>query len=223
MKFNNSFNFNMNPYFTLTLFDSNRSNPALHKKDKPDKPDWMYSTQYNPNRLSDDQHFKNNFNYSQSWRELSPLGLIFNLLVHNFFHNLHNFHIFILRFCFLHSFSRTTLRRKISVRKEYKIHAWGRMKILGNVGLPNFITFPRFILSLTSSKWPIINLWHEYRTLAWVRATISKLIRLTIFNFSKTKIQILLFYINHLKKKIWGRKEYKNLTWVSKIFCPVYP
>jgi len=67
MDFNNNFfNPNINSYFTPTLFDSNNSNLALHNKDKSNKPDWMYSTQYNPYLQSYNKKLKNNFNSSQS-------------------------------------------------------------------------------------------------------------------------------------------------------------
>ena len=78
-KNNNSFNPNMNSYFTPTLFDSNKSNSALHNKDKLDKPDWMYSTQYNSYLQSYDQKFQNNFNSSQSWRGFTSSGSNFQL------------------------------------------------------------------------------------------------------------------------------------------------
>ena len=63
---NNFFNPNMNPYFIPTLFDSDNPNPALKNINQPNNQDWIYSTQYNPYRLSDDQPFQNNFNSSQS-------------------------------------------------------------------------------------------------------------------------------------------------------------
>ena len=101
---NNSVNPNMNPYFISTSFDSNNSYPVLNNMSQPNNLDLIYSTQYNPYHLSDDQHFQNNFNSSQSRQKFISPGLIFNYLVHNF-HNFPNIHS--LNF-FLYSFSRTT-------------------------------------------------------------------------------------------------------------------
>ena len=101
---NNSVNPNMNPYFISTSFDSNNSYPVLNNMNQPNNLDLIYSTQYNPYHLSDDQHFQNNFNSSQSRRGFISPGLIFSHIVHNFT----IFTIFIPRFCFLYSFSRTT-------------------------------------------------------------------------------------------------------------------
>ena len=75
---------------------------------------------------------------------------------------------------FIYFFLRTIDWREIWIRKEYISHGGGRTTISKHAGLLVSIKFSRFILSLTSSKWTIINLGHEYRTLAWVRATISK-------------------------------------------------
>ena len=81
--------------------------------------------------------------------------------------------------CFIYSFSTITHRRKIRVRNEYRSHVGGRAPISENIRLSNFTIFSRFILSPTSSN-PIISLAHDYRTLAWLRATILKLVGLTM-------------------------------------------
>ena len=45
---NNSFNLNMNPYFTLIPFDSDNSNPAFYNMNQPNTTGWTYPNQYNP-------------------------------------------------------------------------------------------------------------------------------------------------------------------------------
>ena len=95
---NNFFNPNMNPYFT-SISLSNSSNSALKNMNQLNNLDWMYLTQYNPYRLSDDQHFKNNFNSSQRVNgDSPPPSQIFNLLIHlvHLFHNFLNIHSLIL-------------------------------------------------------------------------------------------------------------------------------
>ena len=75
MNFNNNnfFNLNMNPYFTPTSFDSDDSDPATYNMNQPYKPDWDYSTQYDPYPQSYDHNFQNNFNSSQNqWGVTSP-------------------------------------------------------------------------------------------------------------------------------------------------------
>ena len=39
---NNFFNLNMNPYFILTSFDSDNSNPAIYNMNQPYMPGWDY-------------------------------------------------------------------------------------------------------------------------------------------------------------------------------------
>ena len=75
MDFNNdnSFNPNMNPYFTLTLFDSDNSNLAMNNMNQQYMPSWDYPTQYDPYLQSYNQDFQNNFDSSQSpWGFNSP-------------------------------------------------------------------------------------------------------------------------------------------------------
>jgi len=38
---NNSFNYNMNPYFTPTSFDSDNSNPAMYNMNQPYRSDMI--------------------------------------------------------------------------------------------------------------------------------------------------------------------------------------
>ena len=63
---NNSFNPNMNPYFTPTPFDSDNSNPTFYNMNQPNTLGWTYPNQYNPFPQSYDYNFQNNFNSSQS-------------------------------------------------------------------------------------------------------------------------------------------------------------
>ena len=70
---NNSFNPNMNPYFTQTSFDSNNSDPAMYNMNQQYMPSWDYPTQYDPYLQSYNQDFQNNFYSSQSpWGFHSP-------------------------------------------------------------------------------------------------------------------------------------------------------
>ena len=70
---NNSFNPNMNPYFTPTSFDSDNSDPAMYNINQPYMPGWDYSNQYDPYPQPYDYNFQNNFNSSQSqWGFTSP-------------------------------------------------------------------------------------------------------------------------------------------------------
>ena len=49
MAYNNNFyNFNGNPYYTPTSFDSDITNPAYHNFNQPSVPDWIYPNQYMP-------------------------------------------------------------------------------------------------------------------------------------------------------------------------------
>jgi len=41
-------NLNSNPYFTLTSFDSDITNPVLHNFNQLSMPDWFYLHQYMP-------------------------------------------------------------------------------------------------------------------------------------------------------------------------------
>ena len=63
---NNSFNHDINSYFTLTSFDSDNSNPAIYNMNQPYMPSWDYPTQYDPYPQSYDYNLQNNFNSSQS-------------------------------------------------------------------------------------------------------------------------------------------------------------
>ena len=63
---NNSFNYNMNPYFTPTSFDSDNSDPAMYNMNQSYMPGWDYPNQYDPYPQSYDHNFQNNFNSSQS-------------------------------------------------------------------------------------------------------------------------------------------------------------
>jgi len=63
---NNSFNHNINPYFTPTSFDSDNSDPAMYNMNQPYMPGWDYPTQYDPYLQSYDYNIQNNFNSSQS-------------------------------------------------------------------------------------------------------------------------------------------------------------
>ena len=70
---NNSFNHNINPYFTLISFDSDNSNPAMYNMNQTYMPSWDYPTQYDPYPQSLNYNFQNNFHFSQSsWRFTSP-------------------------------------------------------------------------------------------------------------------------------------------------------
>ena len=65
---NNSFNSNMNPYFTPTSFDSDNFNPDMYNMNQSYRPNWVYPTQYDPYSQSYDYNFQNNFHFSQcSW------------------------------------------------------------------------------------------------------------------------------------------------------------
>jgi len=68
MNFNNNnfFNPNMNPYFSLTSFDSDNSNLAMYNMDQSYRPDWDYPTQYDPYPQFYDQDFQNNFHSSEN-------------------------------------------------------------------------------------------------------------------------------------------------------------
>ena len=70
---NNSFNYNMNPYFTLISFDSDNSDPAIYNMNQPYMPGWDYPNQYDPYPQPYDHNFQNNFNSSRSqWGFNSP-------------------------------------------------------------------------------------------------------------------------------------------------------
>ena len=70
---NNSFNYNMNPYFTPTSFDSDNSDPAIYNMNRPYKLDLVCLTQYDPYPQFYDKIFLNNFHSSQSqWGFTSP-------------------------------------------------------------------------------------------------------------------------------------------------------
>jgi len=45
---NNFFNPNMNPYFTLTSFNLDNSDPAMYNMNQQYMPNWDYPTQYVP-------------------------------------------------------------------------------------------------------------------------------------------------------------------------------
>ena len=68
---NNSFNPNMNPYFTQAPFVSDNFNPVFYNMNQPNTPGWTYPNQYNPYLQSFDYNFQNNFNYSQSQQEFT--------------------------------------------------------------------------------------------------------------------------------------------------------
>ena len=54
---NNSFNPSMNPYFTLTSFDSDNSDPVMYNMNQPYMPDWDYPTPYDLYPQSYDYNF----------------------------------------------------------------------------------------------------------------------------------------------------------------------
>ena len=54
---NNYFNPNMNPYFTLTSFDSDNFDPAVYNMNQSYIPSWDYKTQYDPCPQSYDYNF----------------------------------------------------------------------------------------------------------------------------------------------------------------------
>ena len=56
----------MNPYFTLTSFDSDNSNLTMYNMNQSYMPSWDYPTQYDPYPQPYDHNFQNNFNSSQS-------------------------------------------------------------------------------------------------------------------------------------------------------------
>ena len=61
---NNFFNPNMNPYFTLTSFDSDNSDPAMYNMNQPYMPNWDYPTQYVPHSQYYEQDWNNNYHSS---------------------------------------------------------------------------------------------------------------------------------------------------------------
>ena len=63
---NNSFNHDINPYFTSTSFDSDNSDLAMYNMNQAYMPSWDYPIQYDPYLQSYNQDFQNNFNSSQS-------------------------------------------------------------------------------------------------------------------------------------------------------------
>ena len=70
---NNSFNPNVNPYFTPISLDSNDSNQAMYNMNQPYKLDWICPTQYDPYPQFYDQKFQNNFHSSlNQWRFAPP-------------------------------------------------------------------------------------------------------------------------------------------------------
>ena len=62
---NNSFNHNMNLYFTPISFDSDNSNPIMYNMNQPFMPSWDYPNQYDPYPQTYDYNFQTNFNSSQ--------------------------------------------------------------------------------------------------------------------------------------------------------------
>ena len=61
---NNSFNHNMNSYFTPISYDSDNSDPALCRITQDNRPDWIYPTQYKPYPQSYNQNCQNHLNSS---------------------------------------------------------------------------------------------------------------------------------------------------------------
>ena len=82
---NNSFNPNMNPYFTPTSFDSDNFNLNMYNMNQSYRPDWDYPTQYDPYP----QSFKITSTLHRVHGDSPPPSQIFNHLVHNF-HNIHS-------------------------------------------------------------------------------------------------------------------------------------
>ena len=54
---NNSFNYDMNPYFTLTSFDSDNSDPAMYNMNQQFMSGWDYLTHYDLYPQSYDHNF----------------------------------------------------------------------------------------------------------------------------------------------------------------------
>ena len=86
---NNCFNPNMNPYFTLTSFDSDNSNSAMYNMNQQYMPSWDYPTQYDPFPQPYDHNFKIISTLHRVNGDSPPLSQIFNRLVHNF-HKVHS-------------------------------------------------------------------------------------------------------------------------------------
>ena len=136
-----------------------------------------------------------------------PPSQIFHHLVHNF-HNLYNLHF-------------PTLKKNL-IRKKYRSHASHAWVPTKEAQLPNSTIFSRFILSSTYLKWTTICPVNEYEMLAWVWASISKHVGLTIFIiFPKLR------FVYSLSgpftwRKITSRKEYRDCAGVRTIILKIF-
>jgi len=79
----------MNPYFTLTLFDLDNSNPAMYNMNQPHMLSWDYPTQYDPYPNLMTIIFKIISTLHRINENSPPPSQIFNRLVHNF-HKVHS-------------------------------------------------------------------------------------------------------------------------------------
>ena len=81
---NNSFNHNMNPYFTLTSFDSDNSNPAMYNMNQLYMPSWdiRLNMTHIPNLMTIIFKIISTHRFNGDSTPPSP---IFNHLVHNFY------------------------------------------------------------------------------------------------------------------------------------------
>jgi len=86
---NNSFNHNMNPYFTPTSYDSDNSNPVMYNMDQPYMPSWDYPTHLTHILNHMTLIFKMTSTLHRVHEDSPPPSQIFNHLVHNFY-NIHS-------------------------------------------------------------------------------------------------------------------------------------
>jgi len=97
---NNFFNLNMKPYFTLTSFDSDNSDPTMYDMNQPYMSGWNYPTQYDSYPQSYDYNFKIISTLHRVHGDSTPPSLIFNHLLYNFhiIHSLVLLHILLFLF-----------------------------------------------------------------------------------------------------------------------------
>jgi len=86
---NNSFNPNMNPYFTPTPFDSDNFNLTFYNMNQPNTPGWTYLNQYNPCPKLMTIIFEIISTLHRVNGDSTSPSQIFNHLVYNF-HNIHS-------------------------------------------------------------------------------------------------------------------------------------
>ena len=82
----NFFNAYSDSYFSLTSFNSDITNLALHKFNQPSMPDWSYLNQYMPQSQYYEQECDNHHYFS---RDTTSLSLTINNLANKRLHIIH--------------------------------------------------------------------------------------------------------------------------------------